>query len=79
MSKETHFSPESEKIYFYVREPQKYSTNSQGFADKLEVTSELLNGEITIDGQIKCELNYGDKCTIDLKPEYSLKCIKFIV
>mmetsp|Transcript_13086 Transcript_13086/g.22085 ORF Transcript_13086/g.22085 Transcript_13086/m.22085 type:complete len:80 (-) Transcript_13086:338-577(-) len=79
MSKETHFTPDSKKLYYYVREPQHLSGNSEGFVDKIDVISELVDGEITIDGQIKCELNYGDKCSIDLRPEYSLKCIKFIV
>jgi len=41
--------------------------------------SELSDGQLCIDGHMKFHIGYGDKVYIDLKPEYRLKCIKFIM
>lgn len=78
MSKQTHFSSESGKMYYYVREPNQHSNRSEGFAQKIILNSELLQGEICADGQAKCEVKFGDLCTIEHKSEYALKCVKFI-
>jgi len=82
MSKETHFSPESNQMYYYIREPFDdgiHNNFSEGYAKKVKLTSELSDGIICIDGQIKYDLNYGDICEVEHQPKYSLKCIKFIV
>ena len=79
MSKETHFSPESKQMYYYVREAYTGTQLSEGLASSLRITSECSDGQICIDGQIKYDVAYGDICQIDNKPEYSLKCIKFTV
>ena len=79
MSKDTQFSQESKRMYYYVREPYNNSQNSEGYARSLEVQSELLDGEICIDGLIKVEVNNGDKVVIENSPDFSLRSIQFIM
>ena len=45
----------------------------------MKLVSEMSDGQLCIDGQVKFDLAYGDIVQIDNKPEYNLKCIKFIV
>ena len=79
MSSETHFSAETDKMYYFVREPQHESSTNEGFSTELVVESEFGDGYVCIDGSIKYDIAYGDKVTIDVKPEYRLKCMKFIM
>ena len=79
MSKETHFSSESKKMYYFVREAAKETQQNEGFASTVKLGSEMSDGQLCIDGQVKFDLAYGDIVQIDNKPEYNLKCIKFIV
>ena len=47
MSKETHFSPESKQMYYYVRESFSEAESNQyseGFASTVKLTSELSQG-----------------------------------
>lgn len=46
MSKETHFSPESKQMYYYVRESFSEADDSfsEGYANTLKLTSELSHG-----------------------------------
>lgn len=44
MSKETHFSPESKKMYYYVREAYTGTEQNEGFASTIKLTSELSDG-----------------------------------
>lgn len=79
MSKETLFTGDTKKMYFYVREPYTGTEIKEGFAEELILNSELTDGQLFIDGQTRLDMSYGDSCKIDIKPEYQLKCIKFIV
>ena len=81
MSRATNFPNESKKMYFYVRETNQsqLSQNSEGFAEHLKLQSELEQGQICIDGQSKYNVGYGDSIVLDIKPEYNLRCIKFIL
>lgn len=36
----------------------------------MEIESELIDGQICIDGHLKYDLAYGDKINIDIQPEY---------
>ena len=66
-------------MYYYVREPFKDSEQTEGFAKEVILESLLTNGQICIDGAWNFDMTVGDWCKIDIKPEYQLKCIKFIV
>jgi hypothetical protein len=78
MSMDTHFDTESEKMYYLVREPVSGTMCKEGYADHVNLISELSDGQICVDGSIKYDLNYGDSIQILTKPEYRLKCIKFV-
>jgi len=77
MSKETLFAPESRQVYYFVRESFGNSEGSEGYADKVELESELIDGEICVDGQTKENVGYGDTVEVDFHPKYSLRCLKF--
>ena len=66
-------------MYYYVRESFSGQNNSEGFAKSVKMVSELEEGQICIDGQSKYDIGYGDHVSMDVKPEYRLKCIKFIL
>ena len=51
---------------------------SEGYAQNLKLTSELINGELCVDGQVKVDIDLGDMVHIDFSPQYSLRCIKFV-
>lgn len=54
-------------MYYYVREAFSESDDSfsEGFANTLKLTSELSDGQICIDGQIKYDMAFGDICQVD--------------
>ena len=66
-------------MYYHVREPYSGTHNNEGFAKEMNLKSELMEGQICIDGQAKYDIGCGGSVFIDYKPEYRLKCIKFIV
>jgi len=66
-------------MYYYVREPKIESQFNEGFAERLHLDSELIDGQLCVDGHLKYDVGYGDKVVIDMKPEYRLKCMKFIM
>ena len=78
MSSDTHFEPELKKMYYYVREPYTGTQFSEGFAQHIKLHSELCDGQICIDGSNKYHMTHGDTCEVDTKPEYRLKCFKFV-
>ena len=45
----------------------------------MEVWSEMIEGRVFIDGYYSRDLGLGDRFKVDTKPEYRLKCIRFIV
>lgn len=69
-------------MYYFVREgfvkdPQYYSRHSEGYAEKIKFSSDLVNGRVYIDNCFTKDLSIGDTFTVDSKPEYRLKCIRF--
>lgn len=44
MSKETHFSSESKKMYYFVREASKETKQNEGFASTVKLVSEMSDG-----------------------------------
>ena len=57
-------------MYYYVREPFAGLHQNEGFASKLKLTSELMDGQVCIDGQVKHDINWGSVLDLDIKPEY---------
>lgn len=55
-------------MYFYVREGFSLAREGEGFAHHLQVTSEMLNGEVIIDGWFRTDLHIGDVFTINSGP-----------
>jgi len=54
LSDQTIFKPETDQMYYYVREgcrsQGEFVHHAEGFARDLEFTSELIAGRISIDG-----------------------------
>lgn len=63
----------------YLKDPQIYCRHSEGYSKKIKFYSELIDGRAYIDGYYTQDLGIGDVFTIDSKPEYRLKCIRFLV
>ena len=56
-----------------------YCRHAEGYARFIKFYSELIEGRIYIDGYYTQDMGIGDEFTIDTKPEYKLKCIRFLV
>lgn len=78
VSSETHFHPSKESMYFYVREPRFDSQFREGFAEEVVIESELENAKLCVDGSVHEDINYGDVIINTVRPEYRLKCMKFL-
>jgi len=63
----------------YSKDPTYYSRFTEGFGRFLEYYSELVEGKVYIDGYITMRISMGDSFTVDIKPEYRLKCIRFLL
>lgn len=50
ISKKTMFDADSDKMYYYVREGFQETAISEGFCKEVIFTSEMLGGEVKIDG-----------------------------
>jgi predicted solute-binding protein len=50
MSRQTNFPTDSNKMYYYVREPFAGEHQNEGFAKEMRMTSELMDGQVCIDG-----------------------------
>lgn len=68
ISDQTKFPIDEDKMYFYVREGFSLNREGEGFCTHLKVTSEMLNGEIIIDGHIRVDLSIGDVFCISTGP-----------
>ena len=68
-------------MYYYVREgvssKDGFLDHAQGYARRLDFTSELISGEITIDGQRVFDISLGDSFRVTSAPEHQLKCVRF--
>jgi hypothetical protein len=59
-----------------VREGFSNTRLSEGFVKKLKVTSEMLNGEVIVDGWLKYDLSIGDAFEVECTEESALTGIK---
>jgi hypothetical protein len=83
ISSRNKFAFDSDQLYYFVREgyvcdARLFSWRAEGFCKKVKVVSEMVNGQLQIDGYFKMDLGIGDSFTVSSKPEYSLKCVKFL-
>ena len=76
LSDQTIFPRDDERMYFYVREGFSLTRQSEGFCKKIKVTSEMLNGEVIIDGWYQTDLSIGDTFTLTQSPKHSLRAMK---
>jgi len=76
ISDETTFPIDDDRMYFWVREGFSNTQLSEGFCEEILVTSEMINGEIIIDGWWQHDLSIGDYFTMHSKDEYALNCMK---
>lgn len=84
ISKQTLFPYDEERFYYFIREgyskdPQVFSRHAEGYGKFMKFYSELIDGRAFVDGYFGQDLTIGDVFTIDSKPEYRLKCIRFLV
>ena len=82
LSLKTAFALDRPELFYYVREPQAtddYERHAQGFAKCLEFTSEMYDGMVSVDGLLAVGVGLGEHITCEVKPEYALKSIKFLI
>lgn len=83
MSETTIFGATEDKMYYYIREANAaafgmYEGHAEGYANHLELLSELNNGRVCIDGLHSFDMYLGDSFTLDTGPENALKCLHFV-
>ena len=75
ISDQTIFPQTHNQMYYFVREGYQETIISEGFCQNLEFTSEMLNGEVKLDGQRLLQMSIGDKIILKIAPEYNLNCM----
>ena len=78
INRQTAFSHDQEKLYYFVREGFQETNISEGFCHEIQLTSEMLNGRCRLDGIRHMELSMGDIVTIRNDPKNYLNCMDFI-
>lgn len=63
---------DDDRLYWFVREGFSNTRLSEGFVKKVKVTSEMLDGEVIIDGFLKFDLSLGDSIEVECRDEYAL-------
>jgi len=53
-------------MFFFVREGFSLSQLTEGFCESLKVTSEMIKGEVVVDGWNHTALGMGDLLTLDV-------------
>ena len=85
VSQETLFPADEKRFYYFVREgyatnnSDGYKRHKEGFANEMQYLSELIEGRVYIDGYYRRDIGLGDTFIVDSRPEYRLKCIKFLL
>lgn len=55
-----------------------FGWRAEGHCGVIKVVSEMIDGSVQIDGYFKMDIGIGDVFFVRVKPELSLKCIRFI-
>ena len=79
ISQQTVYPPDSEKIYYFVREGFQETNISEGFCSNLLVTNEMLRGMVKIDGHTTIPIGMGDQFSMKIDPKHHLRCLKLII
>jgi len=79
ISENTKFPSDSPKMYYYVREGFQETHISEGFCKKFHLTSEMLGGQVKLDGHITMDISMGDRFSLEVDPKYHLRCMKLIL
>jgi len=79
LSNATHFQVDKPELYYFVREGFQETAISEGHCSELIFTSEMLSGEVKIDGHSVIPVNIGDRFKVTVDPQYTLKCMKFLM
>jgi hypothetical protein len=58
INEETKFGSDEHRMFYFIREgfAIKKSQPTEGFCESLDVTCEMLNGEVILDGWWKCNM-----------------------
>ena len=63
-------------MYFCVREGFALTQMSEGFCNHLQITSEMLNGQVVIDSWYSSDLHIGEQYTLSTSPEFTLRAME---
>ena len=63
----------------YIKDLNQFNRNRDGYAKHLKYVSELIEGKVYIDGYYTKDIGLGDVFEVESKPEYRLKCIRFLL
>lgn len=66
ISDETKFDRREHRMSFYVREGFSLKNRTEGFCETLDVTSEMLNGLLLIDGWWEANLALGQTIKLEI-------------
>lgn len=69
LSAQTLFGHDEKRMFFFVREGFSLTQMTEGFCEDLQVTSEMINGEVIIDGWQQHNLSLGDKFSLTVPGE----------
>ena len=76
LSEETIFSRTDRKMYYFVREAFSKISDSEGFCNRIKITSEMLKGKVVIDAHYHRDLEIGDSFELTAPPKYNLRTIQ---
>lgn len=77
LSDETKFGRNENRLYYFVREGiGNLRGVGEGFAKKLEITSEMFEGRVMIDCWYSTDLLIGDSFTIELAKDNYLRSMQ---
>ena len=61
MSEESVFAQDIHKMFWFIREGFSLQSRTEGFCEELRITSEMLNGEMILDGWWRMPLSLGEE------------------
>jgi hypothetical protein len=69
LSVDTQFDPTEHKMFFFIREGFSLTQMTEGFCWSLKIESEMLDGQVVVDGWKTLDFNLGDKLLMDASDE----------
>ena len=63
-------------MFFYVREGFSLTQLTEGYCNKIDITSEMIKGEVVVDGWDHTALGMGDVLTLDINdPKHDITMV----